>query len=85
MMAEGYLIDEHRTGLSERRFGTIAMEKGFITHTQLIEALKIQISEEVTTGKRTPIGKILFNQRLITFSQLTEVVLSLESGNVVQS
>ena len=85
MMEEEYSIDEHRSGIGEKRFGTIAMEKGFITHAQLIEALKIQINEEVTTGKRTPIGRILFNQSFITFSQLTEVVLSLESGNAIQS
>ena len=84
-MMEEHSIDEHSSGLSEKRFGTIAMEKGFITHAQLIEALKIQINEEVTTGKRTPIGRILFNQNFITFSQLTEVVLSLESDNAIQS
>jgi hypothetical protein len=85
MRGEEHSVDKHDMGAREKRFGTLAVQKGFITPDQLIEALKIQINEEVMTGKHTPIGRILFNQNLITFSQLTEVVLSLESNEPMRS
>ncbi len=61
---------------TEKRFGSIAVEKGFIKPNQLIGALKIQITEEVMTGKHTLLGEILLEQGLITPQQIKEVLQS---------
>jgi len=44
---------------SDKRFGTVALEKGFINKAQLLEALKAQIEEELDQGKHRRIGAIL--------------------------
>ena len=64
----------------ERRFGTIAVEKGFITIEQLVKAMNIQIVENVEKGKHRPLGTILFEQGLITNHQIDEVLSSLGKG-----
>ena len=64
----------------ERRFGTIAVEKGFITIEQLVEAMNIQIVENVEKGKHRPLGTILFEQGLITNHQIDEVLSLLGKG-----
>ena len=64
----------------EKRFGSIAVEKGFITPNQLIEALKIQRTEEVITGKHTLLGEILLEQGHITTQQINEVLESQGKG-----
>jgi hypothetical protein len=61
---------------SKKRFGSIAVEKGFITPNQLIDALKIQVTEEVMTGKHTLLGKILLSQGIINEQQINEVLES---------
>ncbi len=62
----------------EKRFGVIAVEKGFITSDQLLEVLKIQIQEDVEKGNHRLIGRILLEQELITFPQIDKVVESLK-------
>ena len=58
----------------QKRFGVIAVEKGFITEGQLGEALTIQSKENVEEGKHRLLGRILLEQGLITDSQLDEVL-----------
>ena len=58
----------------DKRFGVIAVEKGFITSVQLIEAMKIQIYEELEDNKRRIIGVILRDKGYITISQVDEVL-----------
>lgn len=60
----------------EKRFGSIAVEKGFITPNQLIEALKAQINQELITGKHRLIGEILLEKGHITTDQINEVLKS---------
>lgn len=67
--------------MMEKRFGNTAVEKGFITPDQLIEALKIQIMEDLEDGTHRPLGKILLEQGLIAMSQVEEV---LEAINAVR-
>lgn len=43
----------------ERRFGITAVDKGFITAEQLIEAMTVQIREELGQRRHRPIGQIL--------------------------
>ncbi len=60
------------------RFGTIGVEKGFVTPDQVIEALQIQVEENISTGKHRRIGKILLEQGLMTTSQINEVLKSMD-------
>lgn len=64
----------------EKRFGVIAIEKGFITAEQLIEAIKIQVMEDIEDGKHRLIGRILLEQELITIPQIDEVLGYLGKG-----
>ena len=61
----------------EKRFGTIAVEKGFITLDQLVDAMNIQILEDVEKGVHRLIGEILLELGSITVSQIDEVLDSL--------
>ena len=62
----------------EIRFGTIAVEKGFITPDQVIEALQIQVEENLSTAKHTRIGTILLEKGLMTISQVNGVLESMD-------
>ncbi|MDF1593546.1 MAG: hypothetical protein P1P89_18720 [Desulfobacterales bacterium] len=64
----------------ERRFGMIAIEKGFITKAQLTDALKEQVEEEVELGTHRFIGAILVEKKEIDLEQLGAVIFALESG-----
>ena len=46
----------------EKRFGIIAIEKGFITPEQLIEALRIQVVEDMQKGEHRIVGRIFLEQ-----------------------
>jgi hypothetical protein len=48
----------------EKRFGSIAVERGLITIEQLIEALTIQAKENVENGEHRRLGRILLDQVL---------------------
>ena len=61
----------------EKRFGVIAIEKKFITAEQLIEAIKVQVMEDIEKGKHRLIGRILLESGQITVSQIDEVLESL--------
>ena len=63
----------------QNRFGFIAVEKGFITADQLIEAFKIQVMEEIEKEKHRLIGAILFEQGYITLDQIEEVLESMQN------
>jgi mannitol/fructose-specific phosphotransferase system IIA component (Ntr-type) len=58
-----------------KRFGTIAVEKGLITDTQLIEAIQIQTKENVTDGTHRLLGQILSDQGLLTENQIEEILM----------
>ena len=65
----------------EKRFGVIAVQKGYITVEQLFEALKIQVMVEVNKGQHRLIGEILNDQGLMTFSQISDVEESMKLLN----
>lgn len=58
----------------EKRFGIIAIEKGFIKPENLIEALKIQVEEEISSNRHRLIGEILMENGYIEPSQIKEVL-----------
>lgn len=59
---------------NQKRFGAIAVERGFITEDQLFQALKIQAKENLAEGKHRLLGQILLEQGLITTPQIEEVL-----------
>ena len=63
--------------MCERRFGNIAIEKGFITSDDLTEALKIQVQEEFEFQDRRLIRQILFGLDKMTVDQIKEVLAEL--------
>ncbi len=58
----------------EKRFGVTAVKKGYITSDQLVEALAVQVAEDISTGGHDLIGKILFEQGILTMVQIDEVL-----------
>jgi len=58
----------------EKRFGVLAVEKGYVTPDQVIEGLKIQVMEDMEKQKHRPIGIILMEKGLITSEQLMDVL-----------
>ncbi len=58
----------------KNRFGTIAVEKGFLTTEQLMEALSIQARENVETGNHRLIGQILVDLGYMTEDQIDDVL-----------
>ena len=62
----------------EKRFGVLAVERGFVTAEHVIEALRIQVTEDMDEGKHRIIGRILMEQGLMTLSEVDEVLGLLE-------
>jgi hypothetical protein len=59
---------------TETRFGAIAVDKGFITAGQLIEAFTQQAKENIEKGKHTLLGDILVNKGAMTQELASEVL-----------
>ena len=57
-----------------KRFGSTAVDKGFITKDQLIEALELQARENVEEGKHRLLGQIFVDEGLLTTSQVDEIL-----------
>ena len=64
--------------VSERRFGKVAIEKGYVTKEQVVHALEIQLKEDITHGWHRLIGMILFEQGLMSRRQINDVMHELE-------
>jgi len=60
--------------LTEKRFGVVAIEKGFISMNQLLEGLEIQVEEEIEQGLRRVIGAILVEKGYMDLLQVQEVL-----------
>jgi hypothetical protein len=58
----------------DKRFGTIAFEKGFISLENLLQALKIQVTEDLQGMSHRLIGQILLEQGYITDAQINDVL-----------
>ena len=63
-----------------RRFGTIAVKKGFVSEDQIKEAFMEQLDDDLNGREHRLIGEILFEKELITWDQLTIVVKELFDG-----
>ena len=60
------------------RFGALSVTKGFITPEQLVEALKIQVNENLNQSKHRIIGEILREKEYITTAQINAVLKSMD-------
>jgi hypothetical protein len=58
----------------EKRFGVIAVEKGYITADQLFEAMMIQLKENLDGWEHRLLGKILFDLGYMSSDQIREVL-----------
>jgi hypothetical protein len=58
----------------DKRFGAVAVDKGFITIENLYDAMKIQISENLKGSVHRPIGQILWDEGYIKSEQIKEVL-----------
>jgi hypothetical protein len=57
-----------------KRFGTIAVDKGYIKEDQLVKALEMQANENVMDGKHRLLGQIFVEEGLLTTSQVDEIL-----------
>jgi BMFP domain-containing protein YqiC len=68
----------------ETRFGIIAIDKGFITAEQLIEALRTQVIGDIEQKEHKLIGTILLEMGLVTREQIDEVVKELANKRMIK-
>jgi hypothetical protein len=59
---------------NEVRFGKVAIDKGFITMAQMLNAIEIQVKENIAFGTHRKIGMILMEDGHITLDQIDEVL-----------
>jgi hypothetical protein len=64
--------------LPERRFGFIAIEKGFIRADQLWQALIEQRAQETSGRERRPLGMMLKDLGYLSVSQIDEILQTLQ-------
>ena len=57
-----------------KRFGTVAVEKGFITPENLYTAMKVQVMENFDSYNHRLTGQILVKLGYMTTEQLEEVL-----------
>jgi hypothetical protein len=69
---------EMKTDQLEKRFGIVAVERGFVSPKQIQEALEIQVRENIENKKHRFIGTILVDQGYMKHSQISEVLRALE-------
>lgn len=58
----------------DKRFGTVAIKKGFVEPEHIFEAMEIQILENLEGTEHRLIGQILWEKGYITTKQIDEVV-----------
>jgi hypothetical protein len=57
------------------------VEKGFVTVEQILEAIEIQIRENMEQNKHRFIGTVLVEQGHMRHSQIQEVLVSMDIPN----
>jgi|APFre7841882654_1041346.scaffolds.fasta_scaffold541429_2 hypothetical protein len=60
-----------------RRFGTIAVKKGFVSADQIKEAFIEQLDDDLNRREHRLIGTILFEKDLMTWDQVNIVLKAL--------
>jgi hypothetical protein len=57
-----------------RRFGQVAVERGYVTPEQLKEALADQVDDDLSERRHRLLGEILFEKNWMTANQVVAVV-----------
>ena len=70
-------VEEVTSESIRKRFGVIAIQKGFITAEQLIHAIEEQIRDEIAQERHRLIGEILCEKGYMTKEQGDEVLMEL--------
>ncbi len=65
---------------SEIRFGVIRAQQGFVTKDQLLKALKTRVKDDLKGRPQRLLGEILYEQGVMTWAQIAEVLLTLEAS-----
>jgi hypothetical protein len=74
----GVLLDKpNKIEHYEKRFGIIAIDKGFITAEDLVRGLTVQVNEDVRKIPHRLLGEIFFDIGLMTDQQIDEVLGSI--------
>ena len=68
------LYETEKPAHYEKRFGIIAIERGFITQEDLILALTTQVREDIEHGAHRLIGELFFDLNIMDENQIDEVV-----------
>jgi len=64
--------------VQDKRFGVIAVDKGFITKEQLFEAMRIQVEEDLSGKPHTLIGIILIRLGYLIREEADEVLVAMK-------
>ena len=64
----------------DKRFGIIAIEKGYISAENLIDGLKTQVEEDIQNNTHRLIGEILVDKGHMTLSQVDDVITEIFPG-----
>ena len=70
-------IKSKRVEKYEKRFGVVALEKGYITADELVNALTIQVQEDIEMGYHRLIGKIFLDQGIMSGKQVSGLLKEL--------
>jgi hypothetical protein len=63
---------------SEVRFGVLAVQKGFVKPEQAVEALEIQVKENLSNGVHRRVGDIMVEKGYMDSSQVKAVLAALK-------
>jgi len=75
--------EEHTVTIEriERRFGITAVESGYATVDQILNAIKVQIMEDMEQGRHRIVGEILIDQGVMNPSQINNVLKTMGLKN----
>ena len=68
---------------NEVRFGKVAVDMGLITMDQMLNAIEIQVKENMAFGTHRKIGMVLLEEGHITVGQIDEVLKEMEVKNQI--
>jgi hypothetical protein len=71
---DGILFKPGKIEHYEKRFGILAVRKGYMTADELINGLSIQVHEDLNRIPHRLLGQILFEGGVMTDKQIEEVL-----------
>ena len=62
----------------EKRFGMIAVEKGYVAPSQVLEAMETQVKENIEKHRHRSLGELLMTLGYMTETQVNDVLKSMD-------